>query len=622
MSYLVIARKYRPQTFEDVIGQEHVTKTLINAIKLDKVHHAYIFTGPRGVGKTSISRILAKALNCEKGVTAEPCGVCKNCIEIERGSALDIREIDGASNRNIDDIRELRDSIKFSPASCRKKIYIIDEVHMLTPQAFNALLKTLEEPPAHAVFIFATTEIHEVPATILSRCQRHDFKRIPIEVLAKSLKEVCDNESVSIDDESLITIARSGDGSVRDSQSVLDQVIAYCGNNITAEMTAKALGIPPFNLYCEMTEYILNSNGKGMLEFIHRIIGDGVHIMAFLKGALEFYRNMLVYKSSGDGKLLDLTQDNIKSLDKYIKNFQEYDLLYFVDILNTKILTLKTSSNQMLEFELLLLKLVHYEPVLKIDTLLERLSRLEQGGEVDIDKVFADFEIKFANFRPKEVVVKQEVSAPLPEKKTEDEPQIVEIKVPDGEAPEGELTFNFDYETEIIDEVVADEVVEQAEPKEEKIEVVRKVQTETETSNTTKISENNIEIDRLRNEWKSIISHIGKVSPTLLGLVPSLEYCIPDRVDGNRIIFKIDESHRAKKLLIDNRKIEIASAICEYFSTKNCSIEIVAGSVDHSELLTDVKKELTPEEEKKELLEKAPELGVLFEEPFYGKIEK
>jgi len=229
LEYLVLARKFRPQTFEDVAGQEHVVKTLRNSIGQGRVAHAFLFSGPRGVGKTSVARILAKSLNCEKGPTATPCNVCSNCREITNGSSLDVREIDGASNRGIDEIRELRENVKFAPAAAKYKIYIIDEVHMLTREAFNALLKTLEEPPSHVIFIFATTESHKVPATIISRCQCYDFRRISLKEIAANLGRVAAAEGIKISPSALLWIAEAGDGSMRDAQSIFDQVISYAG---------------------------------------------------------------------------------------------------------------------------------------------------------------------------------------------------------------------------------------------------------------------------------------------------------------------------------------------------------------------------------------------------------
>ncbi|NOY59306.1 MAG: DNA polymerase III subunit gamma/tau, partial [Calditrichaeota bacterium] len=253
MSYVVLARKYRPMFFKDVVGQQHVTKTLQNAIEQNRIANAYLFSGPRGVGKTTVARLLAKALNCEHGPTIKPCNECSSCIEINESRSLDVFEIDGASNRGIDEIRNLRESLRYSPNPGKHRIYIIDEVHMLTNEAFNALLKTLEEPPTNVLFIFATTEAHKVPTTILSRCQRFDFKRMSNKSIADQLRELAAKEKIEIDEESLRLIANKADGSMRDGESILDQVIAFAGTKIDSAQVADLLGIIDQELFFQVS---------------------------------------------------------------------------------------------------------------------------------------------------------------------------------------------------------------------------------------------------------------------------------------------------------------------------------------------------------------------------------
>jgi len=315
MSYLVLARKWRPQTFEDLVGQEHVGRTLGNAIRSERVHHAFLFTGARGVGKTSAARILAKALNCETGPTPTPCNTCPACVEITAGQGGDVFEIDGASNTGVDDVRDLRDNIRYLPASSRFKIFIIDEVHMLSVNAFNALLKTLEEPPPHAKFIFATTEPHKIPITILSRCQRFDFRKIPQGRIAARLREIVDSEAISISDRALSLVARRGEGSMRDALSTLDQVIAFCGETVEDDDVQGLLGLVDRSLLLEAVKAVLRRDARTVLEIVQRVDEQGYSYRRYCQELTEVFRAIVLFGAVDDpSDLVDLSDEEAREL--------------------------------------------------------------------------------------------------------------------------------------------------------------------------------------------------------------------------------------------------------------------------------------------------------------------
>jgi DNA polymerase-3 subunit gamma/tau len=402
MNYIVLARRWRPQQFADIIGQDHVSKTLANAIDTGRIAHSFIFAGPRGVGKTTTARILAKALNCEKGPTAKPCNKCSNCEAITKGTSLDVLEIDGASNRGIDEIRNLRDNIRFTPSHGKYRIYIIDEVHMLTKEAFNALLKTLEEPPGHAIFIFATTEIHRVPATILSRCQRYDFKRIPITTIMDHLRHISDSEKIEIEPDALLQIARKADGSMRDAQSILDQIISYSGNRITGESIREALGIISEDIFFEFTEFIRQSDLKSLLLNCQKVVTDGYDIGEFLTGFEEHFRNLLVTRSLGSPDMINVSE-HLK--DKYIavsQQFSENDLLLYLQQIADIQNTIKWAPHPPLKFELGILKMAKLPASVDIETLLEKIDLLKKKDELIASPGVVD--------QPEAAVVKSDLS--------------------------------------------------------------------------------------------------------------------------------------------------------------------------------------------------------------------
>jgi len=381
LSYLVLARKWRPQTFSDLVGQEHVSRTLKNAIDGGRVAHAFLFTGARGVGKTSSARILAKALNCESGLTVEPCNVCSTCLEITDGNSVDVFEIDGASNTGVDDIRELRDNIKYLPSRSRYKIFIIDEVHMLTTNAFNALLKTLEEPPPHVKFIFATTEPHKVPITILSRCQRFDFKRIALPRIVARLRYIVDQEGVQVSDEALSVIARKGDGSMRDSLSTLDQVLAFCGNSVADADVATLLGVVDRRLIMEGCRAVLSGKLRDALRIVAQADSFGYSMRQFCQELIDQFRSIAILKAVGEpGDLLELSDAELGELRAFADGSSSQDLQRHLTLLLKAEGEMAHAGFPRLILEMAFMKMATLAPALPVQELLARLDALEGGA--------------------------------------------------------------------------------------------------------------------------------------------------------------------------------------------------------------------------------------------------
>ena len=379
MSYIVLARKWRPQSFDQIVGQEHITTTLKNAIKQDRVAHAYLFCGPRGIGKTTTARILAKALNCEKGPTPSPCNKCASCKEITDSKSMDIIEIDGASNRGINEIRNIKENIKFSPQSGQFKIYIIDEVHMLTTEAFNALLKTLEEPPAHVKFIFATTAAYKVIPTILSRCQRFNFRRLSSDDIAKKLKDIAKKEKISIDEVALLNIVRQSAGSMRDAESLMDQLATYCKNKITAEETNNILGLVEQDRLYQFAQYIIDKDTSSAIKFISKIMDEGTDPNQFLISLVEYFRNaMLVKEGKALIPLLELTKDEVDRIVVQIKSLTREDILYILYSMMNASNSMRQSSIPKVSLELLAVKLSSKESIVSLGEIMSRLNSLEK----------------------------------------------------------------------------------------------------------------------------------------------------------------------------------------------------------------------------------------------------
>jgi len=382
--YTVTARKWRPRNFDDVSSQEFITKTLRNAIKNNRISHAYLFSGPRGVGKTTVARLLAKSLNClNRKPNGEPCNECDSCREIinDNRNHPDVFEIDGASNRNIEDVRELKEKVKYGPVRSKFKIFIIDEVHMLTGASFNALLKTLEEPPPYVVFIFATTSPEKVPLTILGRCQKFDFKRLTIEEISTRLKFIASEEKIKVDNESLFFIAKKGDGSMRDAQGLFDMSAAYCDNEITFDKLKAFFNLAQSDVYFEISDLVKQRDAKGLLNYFDSLMDKGYDMQIFLDGLTEHYRNLLIVCSTGSAELI-IESEPVKQ--KYAENISKFSQLEIINslklILQTEY-TFKYSSNQRTLIEALLVELIKFTDTREISQILEELSRIKSGGQ-------------------------------------------------------------------------------------------------------------------------------------------------------------------------------------------------------------------------------------------------
>ena len=427
MNYKVISRKYRPQNFNEIIGQDHICTTLQNALKSGRIAHAYLFTGSRGIGKTSTARILAKALNCLNPQDYNPCNVCQNCVEITNSRSLDVIEIDGASNRGIDQVRELRENVKYPPSNSKYRIFIIDEVHMLTREAFNALLKTLEEPPPHVVFIFATTEPLKVPPTIISRCQRYDFHRIPVREIVGQLKKIAESENLTVSDDILTLLAKKSEGAMRDAESLLEQVVSFSSDNVNLNSVQKLLGLTDYEYYFTISNQVFEHDLNALIKSAEEVFNNGINISEFLIGLSEHFRNLLItaiVKSAAD---LDLPDSLKNHYQEEAQRWSVNDLMRLLKLVGEAQTGLKAAMNQRTHLEFALLRMGAMEKTVTIQSILQNIDT-RYSGEMEQIKPVAQTMDFFSTKpvvsktapHPDSNVIKEKVSdSYIPEKKSE-----------------------------------------------------------------------------------------------------------------------------------------------------------------------------------------------------------
>ena len=530
MSYQVLSLKLRPQRFDEVVGQFHVIRTLQNAMELQRVAHGYIFSGPRGVGKTTTARILAKVLNCENPENNNPCGTCVNCTEITKGSSLDVQELDGASNRGIDEIRELREAVKYPPNRGKYRIYIIDEVHMLTGPAFNALLKTLEEPPPHVIFIMATTDAHKVPATILSRTQRFDFKPISNNDISDYLVQILEKENKIFDGDGIHLIAQKASGSLRDALSLLDQVIAYANDSLDVETVRDVLGVIKENVFLNIIQTIEKGDNKEVINLLNQLIDTGFAISDFINGFNEYLRNCMIQKAGNTGKM-NMSDDSLNWL-KTDCRFTTTDFLRMLD------LSLQFESN---------LKFIQ-QPHISMEALFIKLSMLDTS--IDIAQILSGKE-------PTTISVKKKGF--IPQSEPEDEP---------------------------ITSPIQSKSIASSNPS-ENITIAEKSDPNDNTSTIDKPKPEvtqNLTFEDISNSWEEIIKELEKKNSKIANFLDEAKLC---SFDGNQVLIELINGHRFHLKTLEKDTQQIETVMNDILKQK---IRIKFHIQENSEKKTDQKK--------------------------------
>lgn len=537
--YVPLYRKYRPQTLEEVVGQEHIKKALTNAIELNKIAHAYLFTGPRGTGKTSSARILAKSLNCKNGPTVKPCGKCESCIDITNSTPVDVIEIDAASNRKVEDAQNILEKIQYVPVNGKYKIYIIDEVHMLSNTAFNALLKTLEEPPENVIFILATTEPQKVLDTIKSRCQRFDFKRITTEDIVKHLEYISKQEGINIEKEALYAIAKNSAGGMRDSISLLDQLsVLGTTTAITVDDINSLLGRISFDLLLEISKTIVESNPQEAINILEKIYNSGNEPSQILLNMLEFFKNALLVKTCEKNIAIELTQYNeaqIKAVTPLVDDLEKHQIVFLIEKISNYLKELKTSTTPHLWLEVALIDLANLTENTKLLDLQERLSRLE-SREVKVSATPTAYK-----------------TAPMPTMKPIMKPQ-TKVEIP--KAPQPEIKQEVKQQEEVVENKVEEiETVKEEKPQMEDFSPMPKSQSQ--TSSTSNISD----------LWHSLISNVQSSATQAL-----LKLATPVMITPEKIIITFKSDALVSKFNDASKKQSLVSACDVLFSQTNSNV--------------------------------------------------
>ncbi len=493
MTYQVLSLKWRPQTFGDVVGQDHVTQTLKNAFAKDRIAQGYIFTGPRGVGKTTMARLMAKGLNCQNPVDFEPCNSCSTCIEITESRSMDVLEIDGASNRGIDEMRNLRENIKFPPMNAKFKVYIIDEVHMLTNQAFNALLRTLEEPPPHGKFIMCTTDIHKMPATIISRCQRFDFNRISSTIISERMKYILDAEKIKFDTESLSAISLKADGSMRDALSILDQVISFAGEKIEFEEITKVLGLIPYDLYFELTTAIKERHAENLVLVLNNIRSLGTPLEDVVNGLNQHLRNLLVSTVKGAESSIDVNPELQERYAIEAKNWERRDLMRFSNVFSKLEPELRRAAQPQILLEMNLLKMLELDQSVSIEEILNSSQPINP--------------------------IQKPVQYTVPEKKNPNPPTVSSEKNSDKKVIE-------EKKEPIKKEIPKKELIKMEPPKQES---TKKEKSKSEKQIEEKPS---LDLENIKSNWHQMITKIGTIKNSIAMV---LEHTMPLELNNRKL---------------------------------------------------------------------------------------